>query len=216
MARAAQVRPGQVWADVNGRQLEVLQQAGPDGRYLVKNVGTGRTMSRGPRALIQLVREAAPQGYGQQGYGQQQAVPSFGGVAPPAQRPNPWGGAAPPVDFDEEEFDENPPEVGFPSMGEGPPPMAYAPPTPPRRAPPRRAPPVRRKPPVPAAAAPRNGHATPGPRAGAAQPGGYPSELTAFVAGKLAAMRPDLAQSPMFVSREVAGALAEWKARNGY
>lgn len=82
MAQAKKVRAGQVWTDSKGRELEVVAPQGPDGKFLVRNVQTGRTLKRGARALKDMVRAvpAAPAAHGVH-----EAIPA----APPTPRRRP-------------------------------------------------------------------------------------------------------------------------------
>lgn len=190
MARAQDVHVGQVWSDSQGRQFHVLGPQGQDGGFPVRNLATNRQATKGPRALVQLVQEAAPQQSYPQPYPPVYGLPDpFGGADTST-----WGYGGPPV---------------APYMQEQFPAGDYEPPEPP---PPRRRPPERQPAPAPSIAASVAAPALP-PQPVYQVPQGFPSELCAHVANALRAMPPAHAHSPGLVSRAVAQALASWKVR---
>lgn len=60
MARAKQVKMGQIWKDSKGRELEIVELQGADGKFAVLNSKTNRTLRRGPRALKTLIKRGPP------------------------------------------------------------------------------------------------------------------------------------------------------------
>lgn len=191
MARAQDVQPGQVWLDARGASFEVMGPQDRDGKFPTRNTMNGKTTSKGPRALVQLTSGNPYQG----GQAAQGGYPHAGMIE---DDPEPYAGGAYESSWPDQlpaRYTPEPPPVrydrpppSFQRQHMAPPPMR--PPAPP--------------PPPPALRAPRNG---------ARLSPGYPSELTAHVAQRLAAMPPHLASSPAMVSQEVARALASWKGR---
>jgi hypothetical protein len=192
VARAQDVQPGQVWLDARGAALEVLGPQGRDGKFPTRNA-MGKTASKGPRTFVQLSGSNPYPGQAAQG-GYPHAGPIENDAPHVDYGPEAYGG----WDLQPPRYAEEAPPVRYdrPPPQHGPPPaFRSAPPIHAMRPPP---------PPPPALRAPgRNGRLSPG----------YPSELTAHVAQRLAAMPPHLAASPSMVSQEVARALAAWKGR---
>lgn len=58
MAQAKRVKVGQVWEDSKGRHLEVVSNQGADKKFHVRNTANNRTLKRGPRALLRMVKDA--------------------------------------------------------------------------------------------------------------------------------------------------------------
>jgi hypothetical protein len=231
VARAQDIRPEQVWQDAAGRRLQVKSNAGPDGKYALKNVDTGRTLHRGPRALVNMVQDAppgagAPPGYpGQQPYHQPGPPPAWGAHEGDDDGVEEDGGDG---DYEQPAYDHR--AFGFAPPQQPPPaPSRRAPPPPARRAPPaprRNAPPAGYGPP-PAQLYPPPGYFGEQPAAPPAPPpapapaaraprranpvGGPPSELVRFLCERLTSLDPSRAGSPSVVSSEFARAMAEWK-----
>jgi hypothetical protein len=215
--------------DSQGRQLEVLELQGADKKFKVKNLGTGRTLRRGARALANLIREAPPQAPPPPAPAQAapprrkkpkrpltpaQIAAGFGGKRAQARR-----GYAPPPPHPEPIYEEYPgledpeqhqfPPQGYPgydygsTTGQAPVSMPYR------------------------EEYPSSGYTAPPPRPVAphpSQPGvppeladviqhASPSELVAYLVLNLLSIPPHQASNTILIDKVFARAKTEWKTR---
>lgn len=193
MAQARDVQQGQVWADSQGRQFEVLGPQNENG-FPVRNTATGRTAWKGPRALVRQIQDGS--GYTGNPHSSAGIPSGYGFDGPPVSHgvmidPT-WGYGGPPTP---PSFEDYAPD--------------YEPEAPARPARQRRAPLPRPEIPVAIAGMPPIAAPIPMPPQ---LPAGFPSELTAHVANALRLMPAARAHSATFVSKTVAHALAQWRA----